>query len=68
MQSNLDSLIAKLDCQLMIKIGIVCKNPLAIYRATFKSTEAICWVIRNLLSHLQIGGIECKQRALDNII
>jgi vacuolar protein 8 len=69
MQSNLDSLIGKLICQLLIQIGIMCKNPLASYRITFKSTkEAIRWVIQNLFSHLQIGGIECKQKALNNMI
>ncbi|CAK9190602.1 unnamed protein product [Sphagnum troendelagicum] len=74
MQSNLDSLAGKLDfhlhdCQLMIKSGIMHENPLAICRVTPESTrEAIRWVIRDLLSHLQIGGTECKQRALDSMI
>ncbi|CAM6025308.1 unnamed protein product [Sphagnum balticum] len=74
MKSNLDSLVGKLDfhlhdCQLMIKSGIMRENPLAICRVTPESTrEAIRWAIRDLLSHLQIGGTECKQRALDSMI
>lgn len=73
-QSNLDSLAGKLDlhlqdCQLMIKSGIMQDNPLAICRVTPESSrEAIRWTIRDLLAHLQIGSIECKQRALESMI
>ncbi|CAK9217446.1 unnamed protein product [Sphagnum troendelagicum] len=74
MQSDLDSLTGKLDfhihdCQLMIKSGIMQENPLKMCRITPESTrEAVRLNIRDLLSHLQIGGIECKQRALDSMI
>lgn len=73
-QSNLDSLCGKLglhihDCQLMITSGIMQENPLAICRVTPESTrEAIRWTIRDLLAHLQIGSVDCKQRALDSMI
>lgn len=73
-QSNLDSLCGKLDihihdCQLMITSGIMQENPLAICRVTPESTrEAIRWTIRDLLAHLQIGSVDCKQRALDSML
>ncbi len=45
------------------------ENPLTMCRITPESTrEAVRLNIRDLLSHLQIGGIECKQRALDSMI
>lgn len=73
-QSNLDSLSGRLDfhihdCQLMITGGIMHENPLAISRFTPESTqEALRWTVHDLLAHLQIGSVDCKQRALDNML
>lgn len=73
-QSNLDSLCGQLDlhihdCQLMIKNGIMQENPLAICHVTPESSrEAMRWTIRNLISHLEIGNVGCKQRALDSML
>ena len=45
------------------------ENPLAICRVTPESTrEAIRWTIRDLLAHLQMGSVDCKQRALDSML
>ncbi|KAG0570009.1 hypothetical protein KC19_6G132200 [Ceratodon purpureus] len=73
-QSNLDSLCGRLDfhihdCQLMITGGIMQENPLAICRVTPDSArEAMKWTIQDLLAHLQIGSVDCKHRALDNVL
>eukprot|EP01018_Ginkgo_biloba_P018238 Gb_37022 [translate_table: standard] len=76
MQSNLDALAAKLDlnlhdCSLLVKTGVLGEAtlPLTISRSNSGAKrEAVRWSIRELLARLQIGHMESKHKALDNLI
>ncbi|GMH00551.1 hypothetical protein Nepgr_002390 [Nepenthes gracilis] len=72
MQSDIDSLIGKLDvnlrdCELLIKTGILGEAdsaPLVSSSSTSGSESSI----RELLARLQIGHLEAKHRALDTLL
>ncbi|OVA14171.1 Armadillo [Macleaya cordata] len=75
MQSDLDSLSAKLDlnlrdCGLLIKTGVLGEAtlPLAISSSSTESESAIRLNLRELLARLQIGHLEDKHRALDSLV
>ncbi|MED6185345.1 hypothetical protein PIB30_056147 [Stylosanthes scabra] len=68
MQSDLDSLAAKLDlnlrdCGLLIKTGVLGEATLPLPDAA-----ALHGSIRELLARLQIGHLEAKHKALDNLV
>ena len=73
MQSDLDALSAKLDlnlrdCGLLVKTGVLgeATMPLAVVQSG--EMEATCWNMRELLARLQIGHLEAKHRALDELL
>ncbi|KAL4188185.1 hypothetical protein AMTRI_Chr09g42840 [Amborella trichopoda] len=76
MQSNLDSLHTKLDlnlhdCGLLVKTGVLGEAtlPSTVTRSGAAARlEAMKWNIRELLARLQIGRIEAKHKALDNLL
>lgn len=72
MQSDLNSLLAKLDlslhdCQVLMKTGILGEAtlPLTIKRSTISEVHTS---IKELLARLQIGHLEAKHRALDALL
>ncbi|XP_028067333.1 uncharacterized protein LOC114270134 isoform X1 [Camellia sinensis] len=75
MQSDLDALIGKLDlnlrdCGLLIKTGVLGEVTLPPSSVSSSSEpEALTHSnIRELLARLQIGHLEAKHRALDNLV
>ncbi|KAI3420559.1 uncharacterized protein J3R85_012640 [Psidium guajava] len=75
MQSDLDSLAGKLDlnlrdCGLLIKTGVLGEATVApSMPGTSTESEALsCSNIRELLARLQIGHLEAKHKALDNLV
>ncbi|KAI4303345.1 hypothetical protein MLD38_038990 [Melastoma candidum] len=71
MQSNLDSLIGKLDlnlrdCELLIKTGVL--GDATVPNTPSDSQASVHGNIRELLARLQIGHLEAKHRALDNLM
>ncbi|XP_061339932.1 vacuolar protein 8 [Gastrolobium bilobum] len=75
MQSDLDALTGKLDlnlrdCGLLIKTGVLGEAtlPLALCGSVVESDVATHNNIRELLARLQIGHLEAKHKALDNLV
>ncbi|KAF3441271.1 hypothetical protein FNV43_RR15184 [Rhamnella rubrinervis] len=74
MQSNIDALSGKLDlnlrdCGLLIKTGVLGEATLPLAVAGSTEPEAAGHNnIRELLARLQIGHLESKHRALDNLV
>ncbi|XP_010255531.1 PREDICTED: ARMADILLO BTB ARABIDOPSIS PROTEIN 1 [Nelumbo nucifera] len=75
MQSDLDALSAKLDlnlrdCGLLIKTGVLGEAtlPLVAINSSVEPEASTPWNIRELLARLQIGHLESKHRALDNLV
>ncbi|CAM8926483.1 unnamed protein product [Rhodiola kirilowii] len=75
MQSDLDSLIGKLDlnlrdCGLLIKTGMLGEAtvPLTEASSSSDSDSSMNCNIRELLARLQIGHLESKNRALDRLV
>ncbi|XP_041027536.1 uncharacterized protein LOC121267641 [Juglans microcarpa x Juglans regia] len=75
MQSDLDALSGKLDlnlrdCGLLIKTGVLGEAtlPLSVGVSSAEPEAASHSNIRELLARLQIGHLEAKHRALDNLV
>ncbi|CAN6484981.1 unnamed protein product [Victoria cruziana] len=76
MQSNLDALSAKLelnlrDCGLLVKTGVLGEAtiPVVVTKSVTEGrVEAAKWNIKELLARLQIGHMEAKHQALDNLV
>ncbi|KAL2478807.1 ARM repeat superfamily protein [Forsythia ovata] len=75
MQSDLDALSGKLDlnlrdCGLLIKTGVLGEVtlPSAVASTTTEPEAASLGNVRELLARLQIGHLEAKHRALDNLV
>ncbi|XP_022872348.1 protein CELLULOSE SYNTHASE INTERACTIVE 1-like isoform X2 [Olea europaea var. sylvestris] len=75
MQSDLDALLGKLDlnlrdCGLLTKTGVLGEVtlPSAVARTLPELESGIHGNIRELLARLQIGHLEAKQKALDNLL
>ncbi|KAL6004573.1 hypothetical protein ACLOJK_005128 [Asimina triloba] len=73
MQSDLDAVSAKLDlnlrdCGLLVKTGVLGEATVPSTVVQSGETEAAGWNVRELLARLQIGHLEAKHRALDNLI
>ncbi|KAG6666751.1 uncharacterized protein LOC122309327 [Carya illinoinensis] len=75
MQSDLDGLSGKLDlnlrdCGLLIKTGVLgdATLPLSVGVSSAEPEAASHSNIRELLARLQIGHLEAKHRALDNLV
>ncbi|WOK95185.1 hypothetical protein Cni_G03892 [Canna indica] len=75
MQSDLDSLSAKLDlnlrnCELLVKTGVLGAAALPQIAAASRPGEAelVCWNLGELLPRLQFGNDEAKHRALDGLL
>ncbi|GAB2244975.1 hypothetical protein Droror1_Dr00000468 [Drosera rotundifolia] len=76
MQSDLDSLLGKLDlnlrdCGLLIKTGILgdaASTPSSSSCSTSESEVSMGTDVRELLARLQIGHLEAKHRALDTLV
>lgn len=74
MQSDLDALSGKLDlnlrdCGLLIKTGVLGEATLPLSMAgSMTETESTHANIRELLARLQIGHLESKHKALDNLV
>ncbi|KAI4372371.1 hypothetical protein MLD38_010612 [Melastoma candidum] len=71
MQSDLDSLIGKLDlnlrdCELLIKTGVL--GDVTTPNSTTESEASVHGNIRELLARLQIGHLEAKHKALDHLV
>ncbi|XP_052171763.1 protein CELLULOSE SYNTHASE INTERACTIVE 1 [Diospyros lotus] len=77
MQSDLNALIGKLDlnlrdCGLLIKTGVLgevtLSTPTAAVSSLAEAEATATGNIRELLARLQIGHLEAKHKALDNLI
>lgn len=75
MQSDLDALSGKLDlnlrdCGLLMKTGVLGEATLPLSTASSSSAPGVSTLsrIRELLARLQIGHLEAKHRALDNLV
>ncbi|KAK4803836.1 hypothetical protein SAY86_003653 [Trapa natans] len=72
MQSDIDSLVGKLDlslrdCQVLVKTGVLGEAtlPLTMKRSSISEAHTS---IKELLARLQIGNLEAKHRALDALL
>ncbi|XP_022757202.1 protein CELLULOSE SYNTHASE INTERACTIVE 1-like [Durio zibethinus] len=75
MQSDLDGLSGKLDlnlrdCGLLIKTGVLGEAtlPLSVVGSSSESETATHGHLKELLARLQIGHLEAKHKALDNLV
>lgn len=75
MQSDLDALSGKLDlnlrdCGLLIKTGVLGEATLPLSVASSSATPGVSMLsrVKELLARLQIGHLEAKHKALDNLV
>lgn len=71
MQSDLDSLAAKLDlcvkdCRLLIKTGVLGESN--VLSSSASASASVSCNVRELLARIQIGNCEAKNRAVDGLL